>query len=163
MDFNIEQLNVIDIIGEDGKITKAYDSHGVVILVIPNRVEDAFVQEDVRSQIGKFDEEYNEIVENSHIPESINFIAFNVEVATDQESDTSERYVEIVYFNTETKQFCLQKSSVNDDDEVVVNDFTADTAEDVVKAILESAYEKFSEEDAFQDNIKLVDYFNETT
>ena len=163
MDFNIEQLNVINIIGEDGKITKAYDSHGVVILVIPNRIEDVFVQEDVRSQIVKFDEEYNEIVENSYIPEGIKFIAFNVEVSSEQESDSSERYVEIVYYNTKTHQFCLQKSSVNDDDEIVVNDFTADTVEDVVEAILESAYEKFSEEDSFQENIKIVDCFNETT
>lgn len=160
MDFEAN-ININDIFTEDGTIEKSYDSNNVVLLVMPDYEKDGSINnEDLENITHKFLDDFQNILNKNDIPSDVNYITFNVEVDPGYEYD-SERYSETVYFNISTNNYILQRSSVNDDDSVIVNDFVASNPEDVVISILDTAQDVLSENiDTSYSNYQYLDHIS---
>lgn len=160
MDFEAE-INTNDIITEDGTIEKSYDSNNVILLVMPEYEKDGSINDkDLENITQKFLYDIQNILNKNDIPGDVNYITFNVEVDSGKEYD-SERYNEIVYFNISTNNYLLQRSSVNDDDNVIVNDFVASNPEDAIISILDTAQDVLSENiDTSYSNYQYLDHIS---
>lgn len=160
MDFEAE-INTNDIITEDGTIEKSYDSNNVILLVMPEYEKDGSINDkDLENITQKFLYDIQNILNKNDIPGDVNYITFNVEVDPGKEYD-SERYNEIVYFNISTNNYLLQRSSVNDDDNVIVNDFVASNPEDAIISILDTAQDVLSENiDTSYSNYQYLDHIS---